>query len=167
MSKMKLVIGSLMVITLSACSMVAGALRVHTYLIPANMKPGWITIEYNNPHCAQLPETLFGREFVIPDSGYLCTSSSEYKGSYRPEYYLLDERKERTAISLEQILRSASFSIVAGSLDSALPVCNISGEQFFYGPAEKLNHQNPIQQNESFLRNHPECRQSGPEKVNQ
>src|ERR1044072_926562 len=61
-------------------SIACGPLRVHTYLIPAKIEPRWITIEYDNPRCTRLKESAFGQEFVIPESGFLCTSSAMYTG---------------------------------------------------------------------------------------
>jgi hypothetical protein len=148
------------VLTLAGWLMACGLVRVHTYLIPAKMAPRWITIEYDNPRCAPLWETAFGREFVIPESGFLCTSSVMYKGWHREQYYLIDENNNQTALRVdERIFRRESFHINEPSSQPGMAVCNLTGEEFFYGPKEKLAYENPIRQDESFLTQyHPECR---------
>jgi hypothetical protein len=137
-----------------------GVLRVHTYLLPANIEPRWITIEYDNPRCAPLKQSAFGREFVIPKSGFLCTSSPMYAGWHRDKYYLLDENNNRTALQTgEQIFRRESFNVNQASSDAGMIVCKMTGEEFFYGTKQQLTFENPIMQNEEFLiRYHPECR---------
>jgi Family of unknown function (DUF6843) len=140
--------------------MACGPLRVHTYLIPANIEPRWITIEYNNPKCAPLKESTFGREFVIPESGFLCTSSHMYTLWHRDKYYLVNENNNRTAVQTdERIFRRESFNINQPSSDAGMTACKVTGEEFFYGPKEKLTYENPIMQDENFLtRYHTECR---------
>lgn len=145
------------VLTVSACLLACGPIRVHTYLIPAKMEPRWITIEYGNPKCAPLSESAFGREFVIPESGFLCTSSPMYTDWHREQYYLVDENNNRTALQIdEQILRRESFNIIESPSDAGTTVCKVSGEEFFYGSKEKLTYENPIRQ--SLSQFHPECR---------
>ena len=148
------------VLTMAGWLMACGLLRVHTYLIPAKMAPRWITIEYENPKCAPLRETAFGGEFVIPESGFLCTSSAMYTGWHREEYYLVDENNNRTALRVdERIFRRESFNINELSSEPGMAVCKLTVEEFFYGPKEKLTYENPIRQDESFLTQyHPECR---------
>lgn len=147
-------------LTMVSCLMACSLLRIHTYLIPAKMAPRWITIEYDNPKCAPLRETAFGREFVIPESGFLCTSSAMYEGWHREEYYLVDENNNRIALRVdERIFRRGSFTIKQPSTEPGMNVCNLTGEEFFYGPKEKLTYENPIRQDEGFLTQyHPECR---------
>jgi hypothetical protein len=141
-------------------SIACGPLRVHTYLIPAKIEPHWITIEYDNPKCAPLKEGTFGREFVIPESGFLCTSSSMYTGWHREKYYSVDVNNNRVALQAdERIFRREGFNINKPSLDAGMIVCKVTGEEFFYGPKEKLTNENPIMQDEDFLTQyHPECR---------
>lgn len=139
-----------------------GPLRVQSYLISTKMKPGWVTIEYENPKCSPLKESLFGQEFVIPESGFLCTSSSMYMGWQRRKYYLIDESNHRTALEPgEMIFREEGRQVNERSLDAGMPVCKVTAEEFFYGPKDKLTYENPIQQDENFLKLHPGCRRSG------
>ena len=141
-----------------------GPLRVHTYLIPAKIEPGWITIEYDNPKCAPLSENVLGREYVIPQSGFLCTSSPIYTGWYRERYYSVDENNNRILLEPNKIIhRQQSFYVNKGSLTTGTS-CKVSGTEFFYGPKEKLTWENPIMNDENFLKVHPECGQQG-EKV--
>ncbi len=139
-------------------SMACGPLRVHTYLIPAKIEPRWITIEYDNPKCTPLKENALGREFVIPESGFLCTSSPMYRGWHREKYYSVDENNNRTALQTdERILRRESFNINQPSSNVGMIVCKVTGEEFFYGSKEKLTSENPIMKDEAFLKLHPEC----------
>ncbi len=143
-------------------SMACGPLRVHTYLIPVKIEPRWITIEYDNPRCPPLKESAFGREFVIPESGFLCTSSPMYTGWHREKYYSVDENNNRTALQTdERIFRRESFNINQPSSDAGMIVCKVTGEEFFYGPKEKLTSENPMMKDEAFLKQHPECSQQG------
>lgn len=142
-------------------SIACGPLRVHTYLIPAKIEPRWITIEYDNPRCTRLKESAFGQEFVIPESGFLCTSSAMYTGWHRDKYYSIDENDNRIAVQPGELIhREGSFYINQGSF-SAGTSCKVSGVEFFYGRKEKLTSENPIMKDEAFLKLHPECSQQG------
>jgi hypothetical protein len=122
------------------------------------MESRWITIEYDNPKCAPLKESVFGRKFVIPDSGFLCTSTRKYMGWHRDEYYLVDENNNRTALQTdERIFRREALAERRFSSDAGTSSCKVTGEQFFYGPKEKVTTENPIIGDEAFLRLHPEC----------
>jgi len=89
----------------------------------------WITIEYSNSKCAPLEETSSGREFVIPESGYLCTSSAMYMGWHREKFYAVDERNSRTPIEVDKrILRPESFNVNEPSLDAGMPACKVTVE---------------------------------------
>lgn len=149
------------VLLLIGCLSVAcGPLRIHTCLIPAKIEPRWITIEYDNPKCTPLQENVFGREFVIPESGFLCTSSPIYRGWHREEYYSVDENNNLTALQDDdRILKRQSFIIIQSSSNAGMNNCKVAGEEFFFGPKEKLTSENPIRKNEAFLKLHPECNQ--------
>lgn len=135
------------------------SITVHTYLIPAKMRPGWITIEYGNSKCPPLKESGLRRELAIPESGFLCTSSSSYQGWRREEYYLVGEHNRRTALETDRwIHRRGSFRTREVSSVSDTSHCDVSGEQFFFGPIEELKSENPIMSDENFLKLHPECR---------
>ncbi|MCU1264556.1 MAG: hypothetical protein JWM21_874 [Acidobacteria bacterium] len=81
-------------------------------------------------------------------------------GWYCDKYYLVDENNNRIALQTdERIFRRGSFKINQPSSDAGMIVCKVTGEEFFYGPKEKLTSENPIMQDETFLtRYHPECR---------
>jgi hypothetical protein len=141
-------------LTLQAC----GPLRVHTYLIAADTEPGWVTIEYGNPRCPALVDGIFGREFLIPKSRYLCTSSQRYEGLHRAKYYLIDSNNNRTSLNeSERIFKPESFFWKEGSLEQGLPDCNVTGDEFFYGPKDKLTYDNPIRKDPEFLKLHSDC----------
>jgi len=134
-------------------------LRVETYLIPAKMEPRWITIEYGNPNCPALNENALGREVVIPESGFLCTSSSRYEGWHRVRYYLVGGSKGRISLRAnERIHRRGSFNLRDSSSGADKIICDVSGEEFFYGLQKELTYENPISKDESFLKLHPGCR---------
>ena len=138
--------------------MACGPLRVHTYLIPAKIEPSWITIEHDNPKCTPLKEDVFGRELVIPESGFLCTSTPIYMGWHREKYYSVDANNKRTALQLdERIFRRGALAEHHFSSGTGTIVCKVSGLEFFYGPKEKLTADNPIMKDEAFLKLHPEC----------
>jgi len=82
-----------------------------------------------------------------------------YTGWHREKYYLVDENNNRTALQTSELVhRQGSFYINRGSL-SAGTSCKVSGAEFFYGPKEKLIADNPIKQDEDFLKLHPGCGQ--------
>ena len=144
---------------LGLLSMDCGLVHVNVYLVPAEIDSRWITIEYDNPKCAPLRESSVGRELVIPESGFLCTSSSVYEGWHRQEYYSF-EGNNRTSLQPDKLVhRHRSFVINQGSLSGG-PSCKVAGVEFFYGPKEKLTADNPIKANEDFLKLHPECASS-------
>ena len=131
-------------------------------LIPTKLGSRWITIEYGNPKCTPLKESSFGRELVIPESGFLCTSSPVYSGWHRREYYLFDENNNRSTLQSDDLIHQhRSFVIHQGRLSDGTS-CNVAGVEFFYGPKEKLTPDNPIKTDEAFLKLHPECRSNGP-----
>lgn len=132
---------------------------VETYLIPAKMEPRWITIEYENPNCPALNRNALGREVVIPESGYLCTSSSRDADWHRVRYFLVGEGNRRIPLRAnERIHRRGSFNLRDSSSEPSKIPCDVSGEEFFYGPQKELTYENPIVKDESFLKLHPGCR---------
>lgn len=136
-------------------------IQIETYLIPVKMQSRWITIEYDNPNCPPLNENDSGREVAIPRSGFLCTSSPRYMGWHRTEYYLVDESKRRIALRTPEFIhRREGFNLRYLSSVPGDPGCDVSGEEFFYGPKERLTYENPIVKDEGFLKLHPSCRQA-------
>ncbi len=83
-----------------------------------------------------------------------------YRGWHREQYYSVDKNNNRAALRIdERILRREAFNINEPSSGPGRAVCKVTGEEFFYGPKEKLTYENPIRQDESFLTQyHPECR---------
>jgi hypothetical protein len=136
-------------------------IQIETYLIPVKMQSRWITIEYDNPNCPPLNENDSGREVAIPGSGFLCTSSPRYMGWHRTKYYFVDESKRRTALRAPEFIhRREGFILKYLSSVPGDPACDVTGEEFFYGPKEKLTYENPIAKDKDFLKLHPSCRQA-------
>lgn len=138
-------------------------IRQETFLIPSNMKPLWVNVEYDNPKCPALDGTELKQEFVVPESGYICTSSSSYKGAYQRRFFLVDAEGNRTLLeSKGNIWQQGVLSKDEPSLDKGQPRCKVSLNQFFYGKKDDLKSDNPIFQDETFLSEyHPECRRTG------
>jgi hypothetical protein len=144
-----------------------GFLRTEKYLLSAKMKPRWITIEYENPKCPPIKRGMFGQEFIIPESGFLCTSSSQYMGWHKRNYFLVDERGTRSVLKNgESIWRESNGEFTKLSFPNERQPCRIKHEQFFYGSKSDLTYDNPIMEDKNFLSNyHPECLDK--EEVNQ
>lgn len=125
--------------------------RVHTYLLSSRLEPSWVAIEYDNPKCSPLKENRLWRELVIPESGYLCTSSPMDMGWTYNRYYLVNDRGERIRlVEDEQIFARASTRVNEGD-------CKVTAEFFLYGSGGKT-----INERTSFIEKyHPECRQRG------
>jgi hypothetical protein len=85
-----------------------------------------------------------------------------YTGWHREQYYSVDENNNRTALQTdERILRRESLAEHKFSSDTGMIVCKVTGEEFFFGPKEKLTSENPIMKDEAFLKLHPECSRQG------
>ena len=133
-------------------------IRQEIFLIPANMKPLWASVEYDNPKCPALNGTELKQEFLVPESGYICTSSSNYKGAYQRRFFLIDADGKRTPLKTEgNIWQQAVLSQDNPSRDEGQPDCKVSVSQFFYGTKDDLKSNNPIFQDEKLFEVHPEC----------
>ncbi len=138
--------------------------RTQSYLLPASLKPRWITIEYENPNCPPLVDGVFSQEIVIPQSGFLCTSSSMYSGWHKRNYFSVNEQGERTLLKTqEQIWGESSFSRAKELLPDGKERCSFKGEQFFYGSKGEVTENNPIMEDEAFLQYHSDCKDWGVE----
>ncbi len=137
-------------------------IRQEVFLIPANMKPRWISVEYDNPKCPKLDGSELSQEFVVPESGYICTSSPSYKGAYQRRFFLIDAEGKRTPLKIEgNIWRQGVYSQDNPSRDEGQSNCKVSVSDFFYGTKDDLKSNNPIFQDEKFLEIHPECKNVG------
>lgn len=56
-------------------------IRQEAFLIPVDMKPLWVSVEYDNPKCSALDGSELTKEFIVSESGYICISSLSYKGT--------------------------------------------------------------------------------------
>lgn len=148
---MKLIFGTLLALAMGLLLVLYALkpVRLQTYLLPSTMKPGWVIIEYENPNCAPLREGRLWQEHVIPESGYLCTSSHSEEGLTYQRYYLVDEKGERTRLVLsEQIFQRCSIQL--NPFDKA---CKVTAEEFWYGPKEQINNEDVA----LLKKLHPEC----------
>lgn len=137
---------------------------VETYLLSTKMPHGWVVIEYENPRCKPLRDRLFERRFVIPESGYLCTSSSIYMGWHKARYYLVEEDGSwKPLVEKEWISQQNSFEMKKYSFQPSnqgnvtnLPTkCEVKGSSFWYGPPDQITiDETPL----IIARHHPECR---------
>ena len=122
--------------------------RLQSYLLPSTLKYGWVTIEYDNPNCSKIKGGPLGDEFVIPQSGYLCTSSPMETGLTYQRYYLVNDKGERTSLDIDQQIHvRASVFVSRGS-------CNITAETFWYGPKDKITND----KTDFIEKFHSECR---------
>ncbi len=129
-------------------------------LIPATMKPQWINIEYGNPKCPPATETECNQEFVVPESGFVCTSTPDNKGWwYADNYFLVDKDGKRTLLNYEDIWQKGTISLDQPALETGTGKCKVTLSQFFYGKQTDVRSTNTIFQNEDFLNNyHPQCK---------
>ena len=148
---MKFIFGTLLALAVGLLLVlyVLKPVRLQTYLLPATLKPGWVIIEYDNPKCAPLREGRLWQEHVIPESGYLCTSSRSEKGLTYQRYYLVDEKGKRTRLAIDdQIFQRGGIQL--NPLNKA---CKVTAEEFWYGPKEQINNEDV-----GLLEKlHPEC----------
>lgn len=148
---MKLIVGAVLALTVGVLVVLYALrpVRLQTYLLPATLKPGWVIIEYENPKCTPLREGRLWQEHVIPESGYLCTSSRSEEGLTYQRYYLVDERGKRTRLAIDkQIFQRRSIQ-----LNPFNKACKVIAEEFWYGPKEQINNED-VGLLEKF---HPEC----------
>ena len=137
-------------------------IRQETYLIPADMKPRWISIEYGNPKCPPLSGSDLSKEIAIPESGFLCTSNPRHNGPFQRRYFLVDTYGARTPLRIgEQIRRESVLSKDEPSLEEGQPRCKVFLDQFFYGTRDDLKEGSSIFRDELFLKYRPECRSTG------
>jgi len=147
---MKLILGAVLVLGLGLSGVyVWKPVRVQTYLLPSTLKPGWVTIEYENPKCPPLREGRLWQEHVIPESGYLCTSSRRERGWFYRKYYLVQVNGERKPL----IEGKDIFQESAIYLDAGNPDCKVIANSFWYGLKEQIDNQ----QHEVLKQHHPEC----------
>ena len=147
---MKVIYGALLVLGLGLLGFyVWKPVRVQTYLLPATLKPGWVAIEYDNPKCAALRESRLWQEHVIPESGYLCTSSHRKTRWVYRKYYLVQANGERTTLTVGKQI----FKEITVYLNPLNPDCKVIAESFWYGPQEQIDNQHDV----LLKKLHPEC----------
>jgi hypothetical protein len=146
---MKILIGSLAVLlAFTSLWYVFQPVRFISYRIPVSTGSSWIAIEYNRPDCSPLIETAFGREIIVPESGYLCTSSAMEPGWTFDSFYAYENGKEMALKKDEQVV---SQSVLQVGYDG----CGVLAEVFLVVP----NGDKPNNTRSSFIdAYHPECR---------
>jgi hypothetical protein len=138
-----------------------GMTTSRNFLISASTKPKWINIEYGNPKCPTVEETACNQEFVVPESGFLCTSTPDNEGWwYTDNFFLVNNVGERTPIEKRKdIWLDGTLSVHQPALETGTGLCKVSLFQFFYGKQSEVRSMNTIFQNEDFLVNyHPQCK---------
>jgi hypothetical protein len=146
---MKIIYGTLLLVSIALLGVYAWKpIRLKTYFLPASLKTGWVTIEYENPKCAPLREGRLWQEHVIPESGYLCTSSQRETGWSYTTYYLVQPNELRRLLRDEEIFHEASISF-----GTQKPECIVIASSFWYGPQGGIDNQQ-FTVLESL---HPEC----------
>src|SRR5436853_453864 len=99
--------------------------REQTVIIPAKLKSSWISIEYENPRCQKLDENQSSRKLIIPESGYLCTSSEMWDVRH-DDFYMVDMQGETKQVDAdEQIHTRYTISPPEG--------CHLKAEEFWFG----------------------------------
>jgi hypothetical protein len=85
-----------------ACTFVASKCKERrtpeVYEIPSTFR-GEVEIEFERPECPPLEIRETKRIFKVPTSGMVCTSSSMQTGWSRDEFWLVDDRGGRQAIT--------------------------------------------------------------------
>ena len=150
-ASMKFIFGTLLALAVGVLLVlyVLKPVRLQTYLLPITLKPVWVIIEYDNPRCAPLREGRLWQEHVIPESGYLCTSSRSEKGFTYQKYYLVAENGKRARLAIDKQI----FQRRGIQLNPLNKACNVTAEEFWYGPKEQINNDDAALL-EKF---HPEC----------
>ena len=112
------------------------------------MKEGWITIELGNPKCPPLKNRT-RREFIIPESGYVCTSTPRHEKWFYDWYYLVDENGKRTPLVKDKEI----FQRTSIIFDYSYQNCKVVADSFWYGSQDKIDNQNDV----ALQKHHPEC----------
>jgi len=147
---MKVILGALLALIGLLFALYAWKpVRFRAHLLPATLKPGWVTIEYENPKCSPLIESPLWQEHVIPESGYLCTSSRRETGWVYDKYYLVQANGERSPLSEDKEI----FQMGTIYLEPWNPDCKVIADSFWYGPREQIDNQ----RHEVLKQHHPEC----------
>jgi hypothetical protein len=146
----KVIYGTLLIVGIALLGVYAWKpISVQTYRLPATLKTGWVTIEYENPKCAPLGEGRLWQEHVIPESGYLCTSSQRETGWFYRRYYLVQSNGERRRlVESKEIFQESTIYLGIGS-----PDCKVIANSFWYGPQAEIDNQQHV----VLERLHPEC----------
>lgn len=147
---MKVILGTLLALSAILIALYAWQpVRLQSYLLPATLKPGWVTIEYENPKCNALKEGQIWQEHVIPESGYLCTSSRRETGWVYRKYYLVESNGEQKSLSEDREI----FQVGTIYLEPWKAGCNVIADSFWYGPKEQIDNR----RHEILEQHHPEC----------
>jgi hypothetical protein len=86
---------------------------------------------------------------VIPESGYLCTSTPGIEKFFYDSYYLVGENGKRTPLVYEKQV----FKRTTIHLDALNPKCKVVADSFWYGRQDKIDNQDAVE----LRKRHPEC----------
>ena len=121
--------------------------RSESYVLAEGSKPGWVVLEFENPKCPAMESGWLGRDFFLPESGYLCTSSPIDGGYVYERYYLLRDNGRREHLDIGKEIHGRS------GLNLTLEGCRLTATVFRYDGADGA-----WDSGEFIREHHPECR---------
>lgn len=72
--------------------------RITTYVLSADIKPGWVIIEHGNKACGRASSGTRNWEISIPADGFVCTSEPVYEAWEIERYEILDRDGRRVPL---------------------------------------------------------------------
>jgi hypothetical protein len=140
--------------TLASALLLAGActVKVEQYVIPDEMKPGWVVIDSNRPEC---PSQGAGpiQQIRVPPSGYICTSSPLYVGLAWHRYVSANKQGHLRSIDPSFIHQEISIRGRRSSFER----CDYDADAFYYGPPGTVSG-SPVN---VLISNRTDCRPTG------
>jgi hypothetical protein len=130
---------------------------VEDFVLAAEIKPGWVIVEYRRPDCPPLKVSFCKREIPVPNSGYVCTSSSPDRSLILARYFLVDSRGRRSRLDRELWVHSRW--LLEGPWETRSPdgtvirSCEVVADAFWYGPPGSVKGD----VHTSVRLHHPEC----------
>ena len=122
--------------------------KSESYVLAKGSKPGWIVVEFENPGCPAMENGWRGRDFVIPESGCLCTSSPIDRGYVYDRYYRIGDDGGGDRLEMGKQIHARS------GLNLTLEGCRVTAIVFRYDAAGGTTWDSG-----AFIRErHPECR---------
>ncbi len=116
---------------LVALGSTVSCVRTNDYVLTAGTVEGWVIIELANPACPEIVGR-WHREFVVPSSAYLCTSTGPTQGLVYERYWLMDVDGRRTRIKIGQDVHARSDT------EFDFTNCQLAASIFWYGKGEAI-----------------------------